>query len=625
MVSFPAWSGGDEPSGHPPLPGFVLRGEQSGRMAEKRWYRGFSPPFQKGGFLFLEVGFVRQSVLFWQTQRTDPADAELASHRLLVRAGLIQRFTSGIYGLTPLGLMAQQRIEDLVREELTQAGAQEVRLPFVQPFDLWRRSGRGAEDLPELMRLRDRRGEELALALTAEEAMTELVRRQGVHASQLPLLLTQTGLKFRDELRPRGGLMRLREFLMQDAYSFDLDEQGMTESFARMRLAYRRVFERLDLDVREVAAASGMMGGAGALEFQMPLAAGEDEIIACRACGYVANREAARRSPRGGMGKGVASLSPVETPGATQIATLATALGCREADILKAVFYDKAGTTVLALVLGDRQVGEEKLQAVVGGSLRPLAAEEAHGRGLVVGYAGPVALEVTGTLIIVADMEVEQASGLVCGANREGWHLAGVTPGRDFSWQMAADIAQVAEGDACPECGMPLGVERTLELGHIFRLGTRYSERLGLHCQGSDNVLRPLWMGSYGIGISRLLAAVIERHHDDRGIVWPAEAAPYAVHLLVLGEDSDVTTLAQEVAGAWQDRLLWDDRAVTAGVKFHDADLLGLPWRLTVSRRSLAQGGVELRRRLDGQTRMVRREEVPQMLRDLLTGDAGQG
>lgn len=568
---------------------------------------------------------MRQSRLFWRTMRTDPADAEVASHRLLLRAGLAQRFASGIYALTPLGLRAERRIEELVRQELSQIGAQEVRLPFVQPLSLWRRSGRAEEDLPELVRLVNRRGEELALALTAEEAMTELVRRQGVLASQLPLLLTQTGPKFRDELRPRGGLLRLREFSMQDAYSFDVDAKGMVRSFERVAAAYLRIFQRLELDVREVTAASGMMGGSDAVEFQLPLAAGEDEIASCRACGYLANREAARRVPREGVGRASLPMHLVETPGATTIAALADALGCRAEETLKAVFYDFSGTTVMALVLGDRQVEEGKLQAVLGGCLRPLTAQGASSRGLLPGYAGPVDLEIEGPLIVLADEEVVKAHGLVCGANRAGCHLAWAVPGRDFLWQLAGDIARLVPGDACPRCGGPLTVERSLELGHIFQLGTRYSEPLGLACAGPDNVLRPLFMGSYGIGISRLLAAVIEYHHDERGIVWPDAVAPYSAHVLALGEGPEVLTLAEEIEGGREERILLDDRPETAGVKFQDADLLGLPWRLTVSRRSLALGGIELRRRSDGETRIVQRDEIQDVLRDLVAGDARLG
>ena len=565
---------------------------------------------------------MRQTALFWRTLREDPADADLPSHKLLLRAGLAQRFASGIYALTPLGLMAERRIEELVREELGRAGAQEVRLPFVQPLEIWQRSGRVDQDLPELVRLRDRRGEELALALTAEEAMTELVRRQGVQAAQLPLLLTQTGPKFRDELRPRGGLLRLREFSMQDAYSFDLDQDGLDVTFARVAAAYRRIFRRLELDVREVAATSGMMGGSGAIEFQLPLAGGEDEIVSCAACGYLANREAAQRRPRAGESQGEREPRLVETPGATSIAALAAALGCRARDTLKGVFYDHSGTTVMALVTGDRQVEEAKLEAALGGALRPLGADEAAARGLVVGYAGPVGLELPGPLLIVLDEEARGAEALVCGANREGWHLAGVRPGRDFTWQVAADIAKVEAGDACPHCGSALAVERSLELGHIFRLGTRYAERLGLVLQGSDNVPRPLWMGSYGIGVTRLLAAVIEAHHDEHGIVWPEAAAPYAAHLLTLGEEAEALEIAEELERGGGGRILWDDRSVTAGVKFQDADLLGLPWRLTVGRRSLAQGGVEVRRRGNKETRIVPRAELPGLLGSLLAGDA---
>jgi prolyl-tRNA synthetase len=560
---------------------------------------------------------MRQSALFWRTLRADPADAEVASHRLLLRAGLMQRLASGIYALTPLGLLAERRVEALVRTALEAAGAQEVRLPFVQPLDLWRRSGRLAQDLPELLRLRDRRGEEYALALTAEEAMTELVRREGVVAGQLPLLLTQTGPKFRDELRPRGGLLRLREFSMQDAYSFDLDEDSMAASFARVAGAYRRIFETLSLDVRVAEAASGMMGGSGALEFQLPLAAGEDEIVRCAACGHVVNREVARRRPRPGMGRPPEALRLVETPGATTIAALAQAIGCAASDTLKVVFYDQAGRTVMAMVLGDRQVEEGKLRTLLGEEVRPLAAGEAAARGLVAGYAGPVGLVLPGEVLIVADAEVAGAASLVCGANRPECHLVGALPGRDFAWQLAGDIARLEDGATCPDCGGSLAIETSLELGHIFKLGTRYAERLGLSCTGADNQPHPLWMGSYGIGITRLLAAVVEVHHDERGIVWPTAVAPYQLHLLTLGQEEDILALAAEIEAGFSKEVLWDDRRQTAGVKFQDADLLGLPWRLTVSRRSLAQGGVELRRRRDGETRVVPREELRALLGEL--------
>lgn len=560
---------------------------------------------------------MRQSRLFWRTLRADPADAEAASHRLLVRAGLAQRFASGIYGLTPLGLVAERRIEAVVREELGRIGAQEVRLPFVQPLELWRRSGRGGEDLPELARFKDRRGEEFALALTAEEAMTELVRLQGVTAAGLPLLLTQIGTKFRDELRPRGGLLRLREFSMQDAYSFDVDEAGLALSFGRVAGAYRRIFHRLALDVREVTAASGMMGGSGAVEFQLPTAAGEDEIVTC-ACGFSANREAAARRPRPQLGRPSTGLELVQTPGATTIAELCRQIACRPEDTLKAVFYDGLGATVVALVAGDRQVDEEKLGALLGVALRPLTATQASERGLVAGYAGPVGLQPTGETVLVADLEVGLAQGLVCGANEPGRHIVGAVPGVHFTWQREADITLVAEGDACPQCGGALHLQRSLELGHIFRLGTRYAEALGLGAAGRDNVVRPLWMGSYGIGISRLLAAVVEAHHDDAGIVWPEAAAPFAIHVVQLGGEAE--DLVAQIERGREAAILVDDRRETAGVKFQDADLLGLPWRLTVGRRALAEGGVELRRRSDGATALVPLGELAGRLETLLAG-----
>ncbi len=566
---------------------------------------------------------MRMSRLLLRTRKDAPADAELPSHRLLVRAGYVQRVGSGIYSLTPLGLRALRRVEHVVRSEFERIGAQEVLLPLVQPADNWQRTGRYDAIDESLLRFRDRTGHPHVLAMTHEEAATSLVAEAVDSYRQLPVLLYQIQLKFRDEPRPRGGLVRLREFVMQDAYSFHATEQDLFRCYAEVAGAYRRIFERLEVPVREVASGSGIMGGHRSHEFTMPSAHGEDRLLTC-ACGYAANAEVAPVAAQPHRATERAPLGEVETPGAKTIADLCTQLGIAPHQAMKSVFCAAGDETILGLVRGDREVCLPKLDAALGTAVRPLSVEESRVRGLVVGYAGPVGLRLPGRFRIVLDAGLRGGEGLVAGANREGAHLVGVSVERDVTADVVADIALAAQGDPCPSCGADLAEERGIEVGNIFELGTLYSAALGAHATAADGRSAPIQMASYGIGITRLLAAIVEAHHDAQGVAWPQAAAPYPLHLVAAGESEEVRAAADDLyARIGADCTLYDDRPVSAGVKFQDADLLGMPWRATIGARSLAHGAVEVRRRSDGTTESLPLKEAADALRTRLATQGG--
>ncbi len=566
---------------------------------------------------------MRLSELLLRTRKEAPADAELASHKLLVRAGYVQRFGAGIYALTPLGLRALRRIEAVVREEMEAIGAQELLLPLVQPADAWQQSGRYDAIDESLLRFTDRAGHRHVLAMTHEETATALIADIVHSYRQLPLLVFQIQLKFRDELRPRGGLIRLREFLMKDAYSFHASEEDMARCYAEVAAVYRRIFRRLELPVLEVAADTGIMGGAQSHEFTLPCAQGEDRLLVC-GCGYAANSEVAPVSAKHGGQVAREDLRVVETPGAHTIAALCAALGVPADRTLKAVFCAAGDETVMALVRGDREVCLPKLQTAIGTAVRPLSSAESRARGLVVGFAGPVGLRLPGPLRIVLDAGLMGAEGLVAGANQEDCHFMGVSAERDIAADVRADIALARAGDPCPVCGVALSEERGIEVGNIFKLGTFYSRSLGALATGADGRAAPLEMASYGIGITRLLAAIVEAHHDDRGIAWPPSAAPYAIHLVAAGDAREVCDAAERLySDLGERRVLYDDRAVSAGVKFQDADLLGMPLRVTVGLKSLAQSAVEIRWRAGGEAELVDLSAAADILQRLGDGKSG--
>jgi prolyl-tRNA synthetase len=548
---------------------------------------------------------MRLSQLFFVTLRDDPADAEMPSHRLLVRAGYVRQLGSGIYSLLPLGWRVSQRIEQVIREEMDAIGGQELLMPVVHPADLWRESGRYDQVGPELARFKDRAGRDMVLAMTHEEVIADLLRDIVKSYRQLPVQLYHFQTKFRDEPRSRGGLIRVREFIMKDAYSCDLDEAGLDVSYEAQYGAYSRIFARLGLDALVVGADVGMMGGSMAHEFMVLNPAGEDVLALCDVCGYSANRQIAR------VGKPeppVADPLPtegVETPGTATIADLAAFLGVPTSETAKAIFFmaDEA-RLITAIVRGDYDVNETKLlNAVKARDLRPAREEEIRAAGMEPGYASPIGAHDT---TIVVDELVARSPNLVAGANRRGYHLLNVNVGRDFTPDLVEEITNAREGDPCPTCGAALKLRNGIEVGNIFKLGTRYTKALGATYLGEDGLAHAIVMGSYGIGVGRNLACIVEAHHDEKGIAWPAAVAPYAAHLVAIGANRDpqIAEVAERLharsieAGR---EILYDDRNESPGVKLTDAELLGMPWILTVSPRSLAAGGLEVTERATGE------------------------
>ena len=554
---------------------------------------------------------MRQSRVFAKTLREDPADSDTASHRLMVRAAMIDQLAAGLYTMLPLGLRAQRRLEGIVREEMDGAGALEVQMPVLQPAEIWQRSGRDVAFAEVLFRLSDKRERPHVLGPTHEEVVTRLVAQRARSHRDLPVTLYQMHTKHRDELRPRAGLLRVREFIMKDAYSFDATEEGLDESYALMERAYRRIFERCALDVVPVQADSGAIGGKESVEFVLPCEAGEDTIVRCTRCDYAANTERAVFSRGPASGGEPQPLEEVSTPGVKTIEALARFLGIEERQTAKAVFYaavtGDASQLIFVVIRGDIPVNEVKLKNYLGcDALRLAGDDEVRAAGLVAGSASPVGLSGIRT---IADLSVPLVANAVAGGNRPDVHLKNVTFGRDFQTDEVVDIGTARAGAACDRCGGELTTARGMELGHIFKLGTRYTTAFDASYLDADGRERPIWMGCYGIGIGRTLAAVVEAHHDERGIVWPASVAPYDVHLVALNVDNpEVKSAAERVYDELSDAhlaVLYDDRVESPGVKFNDADLIGLPVRITVGPRGLRDGVVEVRDRAGGETHQV--------------------
>jgi len=550
---------------------------------------------------------MRMSKLLLKTLREPPSEAELPSHQLLLRAGLVMPLAAGLYCFTPLGWKVFRRIENIIREEMDRSGAQEVHLPALHPIELWEQSGR-AESMGEtLFRLNDRKERGFALGPTHEEVISFMASRIIQSYRDLPVTLYQIQTKFRDEPRPRGGLIRLREFTMKDAYSFDAGWDELDRSYQQAFDAYVRIFERAGVPVIPVAADSGAIGGKDSQEFVFLSDNGEDEVLLCPGCGYAANAEKAdfRRPPP--VASEPKPMEKVPTPGQKTIADLARFLSIEERQTAKAVFYRIDGKPVFVAIRGDLDVNEVKLKnALKARDLVPM--EDAHVRaaGLVAGSAGPVGLS---GMTIVADPSVVDAPNLVAGANEDGFHYLNVNHGRDWRAGLVVDIALARKGDPCANCGSMLDARRGMEMGHVFKLGTIYAEAMGVNYLDEGGERHPAIMGCYGIGVERMLAAVIEANHDGNGITWPAEVSPYDVHIVALNLDQETVTTALEdverrLAGAGLS-VLTDDRADSAGIKFKDADLLGMPVRLTISPRSLEKGGAELRVRRTGETEIV--------------------
>jgi len=570
---------------------------------------------------------MRFTDLFTRTLRDAPADAELPSHRLAVRAGLIRPVAAGSLALMPLGWRVMERLMTILRQEMDALGAQEVRLPLVQPAEIWQASGRWETFGPVLQRFESEAGRAFALGPTHEELVAALAAREIDSYRQLPQLLYQIQTKYRNEPRPRGGLIRLREFTMKDAYSLDADADGMRAQYERMVATYRRIFARVGLDVMVAEADSGAMGGAVSQEFLLPHPQGEDSFVACPACGYAANLEAATFRLAAPETAPLAPVRKVATPGCTTIQQVAAFLGVPEAQTLKAVFFmhtlpGGAERFVFVVIRGDLEVNEVKLlRALGGGTLRPAEEAEIRATGAVPGYASPLGLGKD--VLVVADQSVQAGANFVAGANDDGYHLTGVNVPRDFVPGLLTDIALAYDGAGCPRCAEgTLRLGRAIELGHCFALGTFYSEALGVHYLDEHGVTRPVWMGSYGIGLERLMAAIIEAHHDDYGICWPAAVAPFDVHIVTIGGDAETLTAAQAVYRNLHEAgfaVLLDDRNDSAGVKFADADLIGAPVRLTISKKALAAGGVEAKRRTAPERAIVPLTALSGWLRGALT------
>ena len=543
----------------------------------------------------------RLSRLLAPTVREVPADAEVVSHRLMVRAGMIRQVARGIYDLLPLGLRAVRRVERIVREEMDRAGGQEILMPAVIPAELWQESGRWEVYGKELLRLKDRYDRDFCFGPTHEEVVTDLVRREIRSYRDLPKNLYQIQTKFRDEVRPRFGLMRGREFLMKDAYSFHVDAADAEREYRVMYDTYTRIFERCGLTFRAVEAGTGAIGGSLSHEFQVLAASGEDAIVSCDRCGYAANVEKAEVRPEPAPATAGGTLERVATPGQRTVEEVSGFLGLPPARFIKTLLYRReSGAVVAALVRGDHELSETKFQAALGGEAVALADEATveAATGAPVGFAGPVGLDVR----IVADAGLRGARGMVSGANRADEHVRNIDQERDLAGLAFADLRQARPGDRCPRCdGGTFGGHRGIEVGQVFYLGTKYSKAMGASFLDATGKQCPIEMGCYGIGITRTVAAAIEQHHDDAGIIWPAPLAPYgALVVPVSAADASLRETAERIAGeleqAGVDTLL-DDRDERPGVKFKDADLIGLPVRITVGPRALARGNVELKPR----------------------------
>jgi|Deesub1362A_J573_1020465.scaffolds.fasta_scaffold00901_10 prolyl-tRNA synthetase len=571
---------------------------------------------------------MRLSRLFLPTEKEDRSEAVIPSHRLMLRAGMIRQLTAGVYSYLPLGLRAVRKVAQIVREEMDRAGAQEVFLPALQPADLWRESGRWDHFGPELVRLRDRNDREFCLGPTHEEVITDLVRREVRSYRQLPLTLYQIQTKFRDERRPRFGVMRGREFTMKDAYSFDATEEGAEESYRKMYEAYNRIFIRCGLRFRAVEAETGAIGGSFSHEFMVLAQTGEDIIASCTHCGYAANVERAEVRPKKAESSSWPESPPpkkVPTPGMRTVEEVCGFLHVEPSRLIKTMVYLADGRPVAVLVRGDREVNETKVKRFLGCTELEMADEEVirSVTGAPVGFAGPLGLARGDSLPLLADHEIRWMRDAVTGGNEADTHYVHVDPGRDFQVSHYGDFRNAVSGDPCPRCTEgTLEIWRGIEVGHIFKLGTKYSEAMGATFQDENGRERPMIMGCYGIGIERTVAAAIEQNHDKDGIIFPMAIAPYHVLVLCIQTDNpQVSSTAERLY--WQlmeagVEVLLDDRDERPGKKFKDADLIGIPLRINVGERILKEGKVELRHRATGEVEKWPVDQVCQRVEEIV-------
>ncbi len=565
---------------------------------------------------------MRYSRAFIPTTREDPAEAEVVSHRLMLRAGMIRKVAAGIYNLLPLGFRAMKKVEGIVREEMDRAGAQEVLMPFVVPAELWKESGRWDVYGKELLRIKDRHDRDFCLGPTHEEVVTDMVRREVRSYRQLPLNIYQIQIKFRDEIRPRFGLMRGREFIMKDAYSFHVDEADAEREYRNMFDTYSRIFERCGLGFRAVEAETGAIGGSFSHEFMVLADTGEDQIVSCSSCGYAANLERAECRQTGyAIKQGnerQLPLKKVSTPQIRTVEEVSAFLKVTPERLIKTIVCETDRGEVVALIRGDHELNEAKLKRFLGCEWVILAEEDTVKRvtGAPVGFAGPVGLKAR----IIADHAIAGIVNGVTGANKEDFHFVNVNPDRDFKVETYADLRMASEDDGCPRCDEGrLSLFRGIEVGHVFKLGTKYSKAMGANFLNEKGEELPMIMGCYGIGIGRTVAAAIEQNHDDKGIIWPLPIAPYQVYILPVNiKDAHISEVAGMLYKGFSDcgiETIIDDRDERAGVKFNDADITGIPLRITVGSR-VKEGKVELKRRDSQEVELIDIDGVVEVVKE---------
>lgn len=562
---------------------------------------------------------MRYSEMFLPTVREVPSDAEVISHQLMLRAGMIRKLTSGVYSYLPLGYRVIRKFEQIVRDEMNRAGAQEIFMPTVQPAELWQESGRWTHYGKELLRFRDRNDRECCLGPTHEEVVTDLIRHEIKSYRQLPVNLYQIQTKFRDEIRPRFGVMRCREFGMKDAYSFDTDEQGAEISYRKMFEAYNRIFTRCGLRFRPVEADTGSIGGSFSHEFLVTADSGEDAMVYCSSCAYAANLEKAE-VPRPAASpvedREFQPLEEVHTPDVRTIEEVCAFLHVTPQDVVKTLIFSADGKAVAILIRGDEEVNEIKVKNYLGCAELELATDDMilEATNSPRGFAGAVGVRCR----ILADYSLENMKNMVMGANRQDYHIRNVNVGRDFRVNDFVDLRTVKAGDACPRCRGAIQFARGIEVGHVFKLGTKYSKAMGARYLDGSGQERTIVMGCYGIGIGRTVAASIEQNYDDKGIIWPMPLAPYQVILTPVNVKDEALLrtaegLYRRLLSAGLDVIL-DDRDERAGVKFMDADLIGIPLRTTIGPKRLAEGKVEVRFRRSGDVKIVSLEEAPDFI-----------
>jgi len=568
---------------------------------------------------------MKYSHYFLPTLKEIPSEAEVPSHQLMFRAGMIRKLAAGIYSYLPFGLRAIRKVESIIREEMNRAGAIEVLLPFVQPAELWQESHRWDAYGKELLRVRDRHDRDCCLGPTHEEVITDLARREIRSYRQLPVNLYQIQTKFRDEIRPRFGIMRAREFIMKDAYSFDVDEKGVDISYQKMVDAYHRIFTRCGLKFRAVEAETGLIGGNFSHEFMVLADTGEETIISCTRCSYAANIEKAdfRRPPAGAPAPAASVRKPLQkvlTPGMRTVEEVTRFLNVSPKDLIKTLIFDSDKGCVAALVRGDHEISDRKMKIVLGAQELQLAGDrqiEEVTRSPK-GFAGPIGL----TIPVIADLDIQEMVNFVTGGNEKDTHLVDVNTGRDFQVTQFADIRSFTLGDRCPLCGEDVRTDKGIEVGHTFKLGTKYSKAMGATYLDDQGKEREFVMGCYGIGVGRTVAAAIEQSYDANGIIFPMPIAPF--HVLLLPVNIKMELLRETAEQIYKDLLdqqvevLFDDREETPGVKFKDADLLGIPLRITLGDKNLKKGLVEIKTRKTGDVLLVKKEEVVPKIKEMI-------